>query len=86
MINDGNAGNAGQINDPGIAQISAKEFGAKFKSKRGTYSGALVDRHPTANDRPDASAKLMSGGGHLQWRVSQGGNLFRRVTNDSHQF
>jgi len=35
MINDGNAGNGGQINPPATAQISAKEFGAKFKSKRG---------------------------------------------------
>jgi hypothetical protein len=35
MINYGDANNAGQINQAANAQISAKEFGAKFKSKRG---------------------------------------------------
>ena len=43
MINDGNAANAGQNNGPPMTQISAKEFGAKFSSKRETYLFLTLD-------------------------------------------
>ena len=67
MINDGNAGNAGQINQLGTAQISAKEFGAKFKSKRGKLLDTLDDTLRASNDQRHASAELFFGDGPFAW-------------------
>ena len=68
MINDGNNGNNGQNQQAGIVQISAKEFAAKFKSKRGEYKHA-------------ARGPIFSDGIH-EWHVSLGCNFFRRETSD----
>ena len=74
MINDGNAGNGGQINPPATAQISAKEFGAKFKSKRGKWFAfrvpkvdTLYDKQSVANNQQHSSAELLFDSGPFNW-------------------
>ena len=67
MINDGNAGNAGQINPPATTQISAKEFGSKFKSKRGRYLGRPDVGFLSSNDQRLSSAELLFGGSPFDW-------------------
>jgi hypothetical protein len=72
MINNNNDGGDGQNQQPANVQISAKEFAAKFKSKRGEYKHAA--RGP------------MFGDGIVDWQVSRGSNLYRRESSDSFLF
>ena len=72
MINNGHDGDGRQNQQQANVQISAKEFAAKFKSKRGTYSHA-------------AKGPLF-GDGIIEWQVSPGLNIFRRQSSDSFLF
>ena len=75
MINNAGGNNGAQIPGQQLAHVSAKEFGSKFKSKRGKC--AHPDRHPMLADQ----ARLGVDGG-LGWQVTPGLNLFRRESSD----
>jgi hypothetical protein len=79
MINNANNGDGGQNQQPANVQISAKEFAAKFKSKRGKY---LPFRIPSTH----AARSPLFGDGLIEWQVTAGFNLFRRQSSDSHLF
>ena len=61
MINNNVDIDGGQIGRPQTQQISAKEFAAKFKSKRGEYSSG--------------AKRSIFGGGLFEWQVTPGSNL-----------
>ena len=75
MINNNLDIDGGQIGQPQTQQISAKEFAAKFKSKRGEY---MPFRVPLAS----GAKRFIFGGGHFEWQVTPGSNLYRRETSD----
>lgn len=72
MINDGQNMVGGGGQQQALIHISAKEFSAKYKSKRGKCSSAV--RGPIFGD------------GIILWQVSPGLNLFRREATDEYSF
>ena len=75
MINNIGGNDGGQIPGQQLAQVSAKEFGAKFKSKRGKCL-----RHEVKCSQ--AAREPVFSDGFPQWHVSPGLNLFRREASD----
>ena len=72
MINYGQNMVGGGGQQQPLVHISAKEFSAKYKSKRGKCSSAV--RGPIFGD------------GIILWQVSPSLNLFRREATDEYSF
>ena len=75
MINNAGGNNGALIPGQQLAQVSAKEFGSKFKSKRGKCTHPVI--HPVF-----AGQLLNEDGIYTEWQVTPGHNLFRREASD----